>query len=201
VTEHDTQTDRQRALEELRRELEAMGEPAATDAELEVLLGHASDHGYEPEPVAFVGRLVDISHAEAATLDEVSARRSWAAVESRTVRSVPAEATVEPREGAGRGWVPVLVGLVAVAAAVGLAIIVLPNDTEPTGAGGEVAGREPTPAVDPEQLEALSAQARAGLLAVGVDDTSASRRARKMRAQYREALGVEPGADPEEGAG
>lgn len=182
--------DREAARAALASELEALGEATPSSEELDALLDEN-----DGDDVAFVGRLVDVAELGPDAqrleprLDEMGARRAWTKVEARVAGVGAGDAVASP--GRRPSWVPVVLGVVALAAAMALALIVVPRGENGPGtqiAVGDAGEAEANPAVDPAEVEALSEQARAGLSALGVDGHSASKRAREMRADFRAAL-------------
>lgn len=193
-------------------ELAQLGEAALDDDERAHL--HAHDQDDEPrEDTAFVARLLELGDGEAfEDLDELGARRAWAETEARWLEAAgsraPARAVrpVDPDPARGDGparssggrVLTMLLGVAALAAAVLLAFVVMPRDGLDGAGGSQVAAESTAPVAEtPEagptraELDALALQARTGLEALGVDETSASRRARSMRDDYRTRLDEE----------
>ena len=169
---HSSTSPEQRERElELRRELEALGEPPPSDDELALFERDLED---DPE-IATVSRLVELSAASESTepLSELELHRAWRNVEQRTV-SKPA---VERSVVGSRRWLIVAVGL---AAAAGVLFIVIGPERDATlDANAKGPSRE--------QVAEMSEQVHATLQALD-DGKSDSERAAELAADYQRRL-------------
>ena len=168
-------------FDRVRAELAAFGEEPLSPEEADLLAADPLEDPVMPDSVRFVEALADLANEPDLPLSEIEAQRAWRRVEAGDADRAPlrgGQGNLDLGERGDRGRLTLLVGAVALAAAAAVALVTvrpLQVSTEVETAAAEV--------------ELLGEQARAGLLALGVEEGSASRRAQELEIRYARRLG------------